>query len=48
MVGTSPAEIRKTYQHWIKEKSDRLRKVQEAAWEVQGIDVSGTKAVTVR
>ncbi|HEV2395928.1 MAG TPA: hypothetical protein VGS27_03155 [Candidatus Sulfotelmatobacter sp.] len=28
MVGTSPAEIRKTYRHWIKEEEDRLDAIQ--------------------
>jgi len=34
MVGTSPQEIRKTYQHWIKEDDDRM----DAKWLEQGID----------
>ena len=34
MVGTSPHEIRKTYQHWIKEDDDRM----DAKWLEQGLD----------
>ena len=41
MVGTSPAEIRKTYRHYIKEATDRLDRVQEEAWIKQGLDKNG-------
>jgi integrase len=36
MVGTSPQEIRKTYQHWIKEDDDRI----EARFLEQGLDAT--------
>ncbi len=41
MVGTSPNEIRKTYEHWIKEATDRLDRIQEQAWASQGLDQDG-------
>jgi integrase len=36
MVGTSPQEIRKTYQHWIKEEDDRI----DAKWLEKGLDAT--------
>lgn len=41
MVGTSEKEIRKTYEHWIKEAEDRLDKVQRESWLAQGLDEYG-------
>lgn len=41
MVGTSEREIRKTYEHWIKEAEDRLDEVQRKAWIAQGLDENG-------
>ena len=41
MVGTSEMEIRKTYEHWIKEAEDRLDEVQRQAWLAQGLDEKG-------
>ena len=41
MVGTSPAEIRKTYEHWIREAEDRLDTVQSTFWLKQGFDKNG-------
>ena len=41
MVGTSEKEIRKTYEHWIKEAEDRLDEVQKKAWLAQGLDENG-------
>jgi len=43
MVGTSPQEIRKTYQHWIKEAEDRLDDVQRKEWLSQGLDENGNE-----
>jgi integrase len=40
-VGTSEKEIRKTYEHWIKEAEDRLDEVQKQAWLAQGLDENG-------
>jgi integrase len=40
-VGTSEKEIRKTYEHWIKEAEDRLDEVQRQAWLAQGLDENG-------
>ncbi|MGD0414521.1 MAG: hypothetical protein ABSA80_04140 [Terriglobales bacterium] len=42
-VGTSEKEIRKTYEHWIKEAEDRLDEVQKQAWLAQGLDENGNK-----
>ena len=42
-VGTSEEEIRKTYEHWIKEAEDRLDEVQKQAWLAQGLDENGNK-----
>ncbi|MGD0471484.1 MAG: hypothetical protein ABSA54_24175 [Terriglobales bacterium] len=43
MVGTSPQEIRKTYEHWIKETEDRLDTLQAEVWVAQGLDENGNK-----
>lgn len=43
MVGTSPQEIRKTYQHWIKAGEDRLDAVQSQVWLRQGLDENGNQ-----
>ena len=40
-VGTSEKEIRKTYEHWIREAEDRLDEVQRQVWLKQGLDKSG-------
>lgn len=45
MVGTSPKEIRKTYEHSIKESEDRLDDVQKRAWLDAGKDANGNGAV---
>ncbi|MGA3315347.1 MAG: hypothetical protein ABSC64_02785 [Candidatus Korobacteraceae bacterium] len=42
-VGTSEKEIRKTYEHWIKEAEDRLDEVQKQAWLAQGLDENGNQ-----
>ncbi len=42
-VGTSEKEIRKTYEHWIKEAEDRLDEVQRQAWLAQGLDENGNQ-----
>jgi len=47
MVGTSPVEIRKTYEHWIKEAEDRLDTVQAEVWIAQGLDEDGNKKPVV-
>jgi integrase len=44
-VGTSEKEIRKTYEHWIKEAEDRLDEVQRQAWLAQGLDENGNEFV---
>lgn len=41
MVGTSEKEIRKTYEHWIKEAEDRLDEIQRQSWLKQGLDENG-------
>lgn len=41
MVGTSPKEIRRTYEHWIKEGEERLDDVQAEVWKRQGLDENG-------
>jgi integrase len=41
MLGTSPKEIRKTYEHWIKEGEERLDEVQSEVWKRQGLDENG-------
>jgi hypothetical protein len=41
--GTSENEIRKTYEHWIKEAEDRLDEVQRQAWLAQGLDENGSQ-----
>jgi integrase len=41
MVGTSEKEIRKTYEHWIKEAEDRLDEIQRRSWIAQGLDENG-------
>jgi site-specific recombinase XerD len=43
MVGTSEKEIRKTYEHWVKEAEDRLDEVQRKEWLAQGLDEFGNK-----
>jgi len=48
MVGTSPEEIRKTYEHSIKEGTDRLDRVQEKMWLDRGLDKHGNPTVTVQ
>lgn len=47
MVGTSPTEIRKTYQHWTKESQDRLDEVQRQMWLAQGLDENGNERKSV-
>ena len=42
-VGTSEKEIRKTYEHWIKEAEDRLDEVQRQAWLAHGLDENGNQ-----
>ncbi len=42
-VGTSEKEIRKTYEHWIREAEDRLDEVQRRAWLKQGLDENGNQ-----
>jgi len=42
-VGTSEKEIRKTYEHWIREAEDRLDEVQRQAWLKQGLDENGNQ-----
>jgi integrase len=39
MVGTSPKEIRKTYQHWITQDDQRTDRI----WLEQGLDAQGNK-----
>jgi hypothetical protein len=34
-------EIRKTYEHWIKEGEERLDEVQSEVWKRQGLDENG-------
>jgi integrase len=41
MVGTSEKEIRKTYEHWVKEAEDRLDEIQRNSWLAQGLDENG-------
>jgi integrase len=41
MVGTSEKEIRKTYEHWIKEAEDRLDEIQRQSWLKQGLNENG-------
>jgi hypothetical protein len=41
MVGTSEKEIRKTYEHWIKEAEDRLDGIQRQSWLKQGPNENG-------
>ncbi len=41
MVGTSPNEIRKTYEHWIPAAMQRLDDVQRQAWLASGLDEDG-------
>ncbi len=43
MVGTSPAEIRKTYHHWVKEYEDRLDEAQAKEFAKHGLDENGKK-----
>jgi len=43
MVGTSPKEIRKTYEHWVKEAEDRLDEVQENIFLQNGLDKNGNE-----
>jgi hypothetical protein len=38
MVGTSPNEIRQTYEHWIPAAMQRLDDVQRQAWLASGLD----------
>ena len=45
MVGTSPYEIRKTYQHWIRETEDRLDEQQKQEFIGQGLDEHGNHVV---
>jgi len=45
MVGTSPKEIRKTYQHWIRETEDRLDEQQKQEFLLQGLDENGNEVV---
>jgi integrase len=45
MVGTSPAEVRKTYEHWIKDAMDRLDDVQALSWKRRGLDENGNPKV---
>jgi len=48
MVGTSAAEIAKTYKHWIKAGRDRIRAKQAAIWITQGLDENGNPKETVQ
>lgn len=48
MVGTSAAEIAKTYKHWIKAGRDRVRAKQAAIWVSQGLDENGNPKETVQ
>ena len=41
MVGTCEKEIRKTYEHWIKEAEDRLDEIQRQSWLKQGLNENG-------
>jgi integrase len=41
MVGTSPAEIRQTYLHWVREAEDRQDTLQSQAWMQMGLDANG-------
>ena len=43
MVGTSPAEIHKTYHHWVKEYEDRLDEAQAKEFAKHGLDENGKK-----
>jgi len=43
MVGTSPQEIRKTYQHWIKDAEDRQDALQSKVWLDKGLDENGNE-----
>ena len=43
MVGTSPQEIRRTYEHWIREAEDRLDALQSEVWLKQGLDENGNE-----
>jgi integrase len=45
MVGTSPQEIRKTYQHWIRETEDRLDEQQKQEFLSQGLDENGNQVI---
>jgi len=45
MVGTSPQEIRKTYQHWIRETEDRLDEQQKQEFLSQGLDEKGNQVI---
>jgi integrase len=40
-VGASEKEIRKTYEHWIREAEDRLDTLQRQSWIAQGLDENG-------
>jgi hypothetical protein len=40
-AGTSPDEIRRTYEHWISEAMQRLDNVQKQAWLASGLDEEG-------
>lgn len=40
-VGTSEKEIRKTYEHWIREAEDRSDHLQRQSWLAQGLDENG-------
>lgn len=41
MVGTSPKEIRHTYEHWITEDDERVDRKQAAIWLERGLDKDG-------
>jgi integrase len=45
MVGTSPQEIRRTYQHWIRETEDRLDEQQKQEFLLQGLDENGNQVI---
>jgi integrase len=45
MVGTSPQEIRKTYQHWIRETEERLDEQQKQEFLSQGLDENGNQVI---
>jgi integrase len=48
MVGTSEAEIKKTYEHWVKDTDDMLDEAQNDTWARLGLDENGNTKITVQ